>query len=172
MRPEFSAPAEDLAGKGKEYLDARVDDVKLRLVKGLSISASKLLGLILFLGVVSAFLLVLSFGLILLMAEWWQLGYGVSAMIVAGVLLLVSIIVFILRDKMFQSSFVVKHRSSLHLVRCKHGKATCSLFTLQKRHIGVAASLNASANTRRGEPFRGTNAAFFQYSVHCISYCF
>lgn len=106
MRPEFSAPAEDLAGKGKEYLDARVDDVKLRLVKGLSISASKLLGLILFLGVVSAFLLVLSFGLILLMAEWWQLGYGVSAMIVAGVLLLVSIIVFILRDKMFQSSFV------------------------------------------------------------------
>ena len=71
MNKEFTAPAEDLAGKGKEYLDARVEDVKLRLVKGLSISVSKLLGLILFLGIVSAFLLVLSFGLILLRAEWW-----------------------------------------------------------------------------------------------------
>ena len=106
MRPEFSAPAEDLAGKGKEYLDARVDDVKLRLVKGLSVSASKLVGLILFLGVVSAFLLVLSFGLILLLAEWLQLSYGVSAIIIAGILLIASVVVFIFRDKMFQSGFV------------------------------------------------------------------
>ena len=106
MRPEFAAPAEDLAGKGKEYIDAKVDDVKLRLVKGLSVSASKLLGLILFLGVVSAFLLVLSFGLILLLAEWWKLSYGVSAVIVAGVLLIASVVVFIFRDKMFQSGFV------------------------------------------------------------------
>ena len=106
MKTEFSAPAEDLAGKGKEYLDARVDDVKLRLVKGLSISLSKLLGLILFLGVVSSFLLVVSFGIILLLAEWCSLSYGVSAMIVAGVLLIVAAVVFLVRDKMFRSGFV------------------------------------------------------------------
>jgi hypothetical protein len=106
MRPDFSAPAEDLAGKGKEYLDAKVDDVKLRLVKGLSISVSKLLGLVLFLGIVSAFLLVLSFGLILLLAEWCGLSYGVSAIIVAGVLLIASAVVFIFREKMFQSGMV------------------------------------------------------------------
>ncbi len=103
---EFTGPAEDLAGKGKEYLDARVDDIKLRLVKGLSISVSKLLGLILFLGVVSAFLLVLSLGLILLIAEWTKLSYGVASMIVAGVLLVVAVCAFLLKDKIFQSSFV------------------------------------------------------------------
>ena len=106
MNKEFTAPAEDLAGKGKEYLDARVEDVKLRLVKGLSISVSKLLGLILFLGIVSAFLLVLSFGLILLLAEWWKLNYGVAAVIVAGVLLVGAVCVFAIKDKIFQGSFV------------------------------------------------------------------
>ena len=106
MNKEFTAPAEDLAGKGKEYLDARVEDVKLRLVKGLSISVSKLLGLILFLGIVSAFLLVLSFGLILLLAEWWKLSYGVAAVIVAGVLLVGAVCVFAIKDKIFQGSFV------------------------------------------------------------------
>ena len=73
---------------------------------------------------------------------------------------------------MFKGSLVVEHRSSLHLVRCKHGKATCSLFTLQKSHVSVTAGLNACTNTRCGESLRGANAAFFQYSVHRISYCF
>ena len=106
MRTEFSAPAEELAEKGKEYLDARVDDVKLRLVKGLSISVGKLLGLMLFLLVVSAFLLVLSFGMILLLAEWCNLSYGWTAMIVAGVLLIASFVVFLLRDRLFRSGLV------------------------------------------------------------------
>ena len=73
---------------------------------------------------------------------------------------------------MFECSLVVKHRSSLHLVRCKHGKATSRLFTLQKRHVGIAAGLDTCANSRRGETLRGADAAFFQYSVHRISYCF
>ena len=106
MRSDFSAPAEDLVGKGKEYLDAQVDDVKLRLVKGLSVSVSKILGLILFLLVVSAFLLVLSFGLILLLAEWCSFSYGVSAIIVAGVLAVASVVAFIFREKMFQSGLI------------------------------------------------------------------
>lgn len=106
MRKEFAAPAEDLIGKGKEYVDARVDDVKLRLVKGLSISVTKLVGLMLFLGVVSAFILVLSFGLILLLAEWMGNRYGLAALIVAGVLLIASVVIFIFKDKMFQSGFV------------------------------------------------------------------
>ena len=73
---------------------------------------------------------------------------------------------------MFKGGLVIEHRSGLHLVRCKHGKAACSLFTLQKRHVGVTAGLDTGTNSRRGEPLRGTDAAFFQYSVHRISYCF
>jgi len=103
---EFRRPAEEFADEAKEYVDARVDDVKLRLVRGLSISVSKLLGLILLLGVVSAFLLVASFGLLLLLAEWTKISYGLAAVIVAAILLLLCILIFVFRDKMFQGSFV------------------------------------------------------------------
>ena len=106
MSSRFSQPAEELYDKTREYAEAKVDDVKLRLVKGLSVSVSKLLGLILFLGVASAFVLVLSFGLILLLAEWMGLSYGVTAVIVAGILLVACVVLFLIRDKLFQSSFV------------------------------------------------------------------
>ena len=106
MSSRFSQPAEELFDKTREYVDARADDVKLRLVKGLSVSVSKLLGLILFLGVAFGFVLVLSFGLILLLAEWFNISYGVTAIIVAGVLLVASVVLFLIRDKLFQSGFV------------------------------------------------------------------
>ena len=106
MSSRFSQPAEELFDKTREYVDARADDVKLRLVKGLSVSASKLLGLILFLAVASGFVLVFSFALILLLAEWTGLDYGVTAIIVAGILLVVCVILFLVRDKLFQSGFV------------------------------------------------------------------
>ena len=47
----FSRPAEDLSREAKEYIDLRLEDVKLRTAKGLSVTASKLVGLFLILGV-------------------------------------------------------------------------------------------------------------------------
>ena len=78
---DFSKPAEDLLQAAKEYADLRIDDLKLRTAKGLTVAVSKLLGLILILGVVLALLLLLSFGLVLLVGEWIG-SYGLAALMV------------------------------------------------------------------------------------------
>jgi len=102
---QFSKPAEDLAGEAREYIDLRLDEVKLRTAKGLSLTVSKLLGMILILGVVSALLLVLSFGLILLLGELIG-SYGWAALAVAAVLTVSLVVLIVLRDRLFRGSFV------------------------------------------------------------------
>ena len=102
---EFSRPAEELASEAREYIDLKVDEIKLRTAKGLSVSVAKLLGMVLILGVLSSLLLVLSFGIILLFGE--AIGsYGWAALSVAGLLIVVLAVLVMLRDKLFSGSFV------------------------------------------------------------------
>ena len=101
----FIEPAEDLSRKAKEYIDLRLDDVKLRTAKGLSVTASKLVGLFLILGVGISLMLVLSFGLILLLGELVG-SYAWSAI---GVAVLQGIGLWILirkRNSLFKDTFV------------------------------------------------------------------
>lgn len=101
----FSRPAEDLSREAKEYVDLRLDEVKLRTAKGLSVTASKLVGLFLILGVGISLLLVLSFGLILLLGELVG-SYAWSAI---GVAVLEGVALWILirkRDDLFKDTFV------------------------------------------------------------------
>ena len=101
----FSQPAEDLSRKAQEYIDLRLDDVKLRAVKGLSITASKLVGMILLLGLVINLVLVLSFGIILLVGEL----IGSYAWAALGVAVVLGIGLWILirkRDTLFRDTFV------------------------------------------------------------------
>ena len=101
----FSRPAEDLSREAKEYVDLRLDEVKLRTAKGLSVTASKLVGLFLILGVGISLLLVLSFGLILLLGELVG-SYAWSAI---GVAVLEGIALWILirkRNDLFRDTFV------------------------------------------------------------------
>jgi hypothetical protein len=101
----FSRPAEDLSREAKEYVDLRLDEVKLRTAKGLSVTASKLVGLFLILGVGISLLLVLSFGLILLVGEIFG-SYAWSAI---GVAVLEGIALWILirkRNDLFRDTFV------------------------------------------------------------------
>ena len=102
---DFSKPAEDLLQAAKEYADLRIDDLKLRTAKGLTVAVSKLLGLILILGDVLALLLLLSFGLVLLVGEWIG-SYGLAALMVAGVVAIVLLVLLKVRDKLFQGTFV------------------------------------------------------------------
>ena len=102
---QFSKPAEDLTREVREYLDLRLEDVKLRTVKGLSVSISKLVGMILIIGVATNLVLVLSFGLILLVGEWIG-SYAWSAL---GIAVLLGIGLFILlrkREALFKDTFV------------------------------------------------------------------
>ncbi len=101
----FSQPAEDLSRKAQEYIDLRLDDIKLRAVKGLSITASKLVGMILLLGLVINLVLVLSFGIILLVGEL----IGSYAWAALGVAVVLGIGLWILlrkRDSLFRDTFV------------------------------------------------------------------
>ena len=102
---QFSRPAEDLSREAQEYIDLRLEDVKLRTVKGLSVTASKLVGMILLLGIAINLVLVLSFGVILLVGEligsyaWAALG--VAALLAIGLWILVR-----KRDTLFKDTFV------------------------------------------------------------------
>lgn len=102
---EFSRPAEDLAREAQEYLDLRLDDIKLRTAKGLSVSASKLVGVILLLGMATNLVLVLSFGIILLVGELAG-SYAWAALGVAAVLGIVLWILIRKRNTLFRDTFV------------------------------------------------------------------
>ena len=102
---QFSRPAEELSREAKEYIDLRLEDVKLRTVKGLSITASKLVGMILLLGLAINLVLVLSFGIILLVGEL----VGSYAWAALGVAVVLGIALWILvrkRDSLFKDTFV------------------------------------------------------------------
>ena len=101
----FTQPAEDLSRKAKEYIDLRLDDVKLRTAKGLSITASKLVAFFLIIGVATSLLLALSFGLILLIGELigsyaWS-AIGVAVLEGLGLWFLIA-----RRDHLFKDTFV------------------------------------------------------------------
>ena len=101
----FTEPAEDLSRKAKDYIDLRLDDVKLRTARGLSITASKLVAFFVIIGVGTSLILALSFGLILLIGELIG-SYAWSAFGVAVLLALVRWILTSRRDHFFKDTFV------------------------------------------------------------------
>ena len=101
----FTKPAENLSREAREYIDLQLDNVKLRTARGLSVTASKLVGLFLILGVGISLMLVLSFGLILLIGEL----VGSYAWAAIGVAVALGIALWILirkRGTLFKDTFV------------------------------------------------------------------
>ena len=102
---EFTRPVEDLSQSAREYIDLRVDDLKLRTAKGLSVSLNHLLSMILVLFSATVALLAFSFGCILLLGQ--AVGsYALGAFIVALFLAVVTWILFRLRDRLFLGGFI------------------------------------------------------------------
>lgn len=102
---EFTRPAEDILKDAREYVDLKADGLKLQVARGLTLSVSKILSLILILGILSAFVMVLSLAFVLLLGEWIG-SYAGAAFIVAGVHLVVLVVLFICKDRLFRGSFV------------------------------------------------------------------
>jgi len=105
MSEEFTKPAEDLFKSASSCLDLKIDDLKLRTAKGLSITAGKILGMMLILSVVSIILMALAFGVVLLIGE--AIGsYGLACLVVAAFFIVLLVILLLLRKKLFVNGFV------------------------------------------------------------------
>ncbi len=105
MESRIAKSAEELAAGTAEYVNLKIDDLKLRTAKGLSITLNKLLLSIMFLVLGGIALMALAFGGVLLIGE--VLGnYAAGAFIVAAFFLLVILVLFLLRKKLFLNGFV------------------------------------------------------------------
>lgn len=102
---KFLAPADHLVQETRDYIDTQIDNVKLRSVKGLSQGTSTIAGLLLIFIVVGALVTTLSFAVVVWLGELLH-SYAQAAFIMAGVLLLVLVLLFVLRKHLFKNSFV------------------------------------------------------------------
>lgn len=101
----LKAPADRLVHETTGYVNAQIENVKLRSVKGLSQSTSTIAGLLLISAIASVLVMALSFAIILWLGE--RLGsYAQAAFIMSGVLLLVLVVLILLRKHLFKNSFV------------------------------------------------------------------
>lgn len=102
---QFSKPLQDLASDAKAYVDLQVDDLKLKVTKGLSLSLSRVLAMLLIVFTFSVVLLALAAGCVLLLGQWTG-SYVAGAFIMAGVFALLTLLLFALRKKLFVNGFV------------------------------------------------------------------
>ena len=102
---EFTRPLEDLGKEASEYIDLRLDDLKLRTAKGLSMTLSKLLYMLLILFVVSIILTAVAIGGVMLLGELIG-SYAGGAAIVAAFFLLILGVLIMLRKRLFRDTFI------------------------------------------------------------------
>ena len=102
---DFTRPVEDLGQKTTEYIDLRIDELKLKTAKGLSLTLSKLLYMLLVLFVVSIIMISIAIGGVMWIGEMVG-SYAGEAGIVAGFCLLVLGVLILLRKKLFRNTFV------------------------------------------------------------------
>lgn len=105
---KFTAPADKLIHEATGYINAQIDEVKLRSIKGLSQGTSTVAGLLLIFIIVGAFVTALSFALVLWLGEALN-SYALACLITAGVLLVVLVVLFLLRKHLFKNSFVTMY---------------------------------------------------------------
>ena len=102
---KFTEPARRVVQESGGYLDAQLDNIKLRTVKGLSKGTGAIAGLLLLSALVSVFLLALSFAFVMWIGE--VLGsYALAGAIVAGGLFVILIVFILLRKRLFKNSFI------------------------------------------------------------------
>ena len=105
MENEFRKPAEDLAGSTADYINLKIDEVKLRTAKGLSLTLNRLFLALLFLHLGSIVLTALGFGAILLIGDLVG-SYSAGAFIVAGAFLLVIALLWAFRGRLFLNGLI------------------------------------------------------------------
>ena len=105
MENKFRKPAEDLAGSTADYINLKIDEVKLRTAKGLSLTLNRLFLALLFFHLGSIVLTALGFGAILLIGDLVG-SYSAGAFIVAGAFLLVIALLWAFRGRLFLNGLI------------------------------------------------------------------
>lgn len=105
MENDFIKPAQDLGKSASEYVDLKLDELKLRTAKGLSIASQKLIVAIILITLAGIVLTAAAFGGVLLIGKLIN-DYAAGAFIVAGFFLIVLIVLFLLRNKLFMGGLV------------------------------------------------------------------
>lgn len=101
----FTRPVEELGKEASEYIDLRIDDLKLTTAKGLSMTLSKLLYMLLVLFVVSIIFISIAIGGVMWIGEMIGSYAGGAAIVAAFFLLLFGVLV-LLRKRLFRDTFV------------------------------------------------------------------
>ena len=102
---DFTRPVEDFGQKTTEYIDLRVDELKLKTAKGLSLTLSKLLYMLLVLFVVSIIMISIAVGGVMWIGEMVGSFAGGAAIVAAFFLLVLGVLV-LLRKRLFRDTFV------------------------------------------------------------------
>ena len=102
---KFTVPADRLVNKTKGYVNAQIDNVKLRSVKGLSQGTSAVAGLLVIFIIVGALVTTLSVAAVLWIGELIG-NYALAALIMSGILLITLVVLILLRKQLFKSSFI------------------------------------------------------------------
>lgn len=105
MERNFTQPAQELGKTAAEYVDLKIDELKLRTAKGLSIASQRLIVAILLITLAGIVLTAAAFGGVLLIGKLIN-DYAAGAFIVAGFFLIVLIVLFLLRNKLFMGGLV------------------------------------------------------------------
>lgn len=105
MKPDFMNSLEDLGKSATEYADLKIDDLKLRTAKGLSVTLNKIILTILFLTIVGIIITSAAFGGIFLIGKLIG-SYAGGAFIVSAFFLVVLLILYLLRNRLFLNSLV------------------------------------------------------------------
>ena len=102
---DFTKPAEDLSKEAAEYVELRLQKMKLRTVKDLSTVLGRFFGMLVLLITVMTAVITAAFGCILVIGE--EIGsYAAGAFIVAGIFCIAAAALFAFRKRLFRNTFV------------------------------------------------------------------
>lgn len=101
---EFLSPVQELASTAKDYIDIRIEQAKLDVTDGLAKGFGKVTGALVIMELVVVSLTLLGAALVLLLGELMH-SYTYAALIVTLIYILLPLIVYLLRNKLFVKPF-------------------------------------------------------------------
>ncbi|MGN0190729.1 MAG: hypothetical protein ACI39U_03655 [Candidatus Cryptobacteroides sp.] len=105
MEDRLIKPAQELGKSTSEYVDLKIDELKLKTARGLSVTLHRILLAVLFLSLGGLVLITAAFGCILLIGQLTG-NYAVGAFIVSAFFLVLLILLVLLRKKLFINGLV------------------------------------------------------------------